>query len=79
MTVEFEYKIDGELYVALEEHLAEVAVLTEEKKSLEKRLANAKAALARCRKQEEYHSRAASRQARWDADYVPYGEDERGD
>lgn len=73
-----EYRIDGELYVALEEHIADVALLTEEKKSLEKRLVNAKAALARCRKQEEVRSLAESRQARWDADYVPYSEyDER--
>lgn len=65
-----EYKIDGELYVALEDHIAEVVLLVERIKTL-------KAALIRSRMREEAQSRAVSRQARWDSDYVPYGEDER--
>ena len=65
-----EYKIDGELYVALEDHIAEISSLVE-------RIENLKAALARSRRREEANSLAASRRARWDFDYVPYGEDER--
>ncbi len=65
-----EYEIDGELYVALEDHIAEVVILA-------KRLDNVKEALAYCRKREESRSQAASRQALWDADYVSYGDDDR--
>lgn len=36
---------------------------------------NLRVSLARYRKQEEARSRQASRQARWDADYVPYQDD----
>ena len=65
-----EYEFDDELYVALEDHIAEMAPLIE-------RIQNLQSALSRCRKREEAHSRAVSRRARWDADYVPYGEDDR--
>lgn len=65
-----EYEFDEEPYVALEDHLAATASLIE-------RIQNLQSALLRCRKREDAQSRAVSRQARWDADYVPYGEDER--
>ena len=65
-----EYEFDEELYVALEDHIAEMAPLIE-------RIQNLQSALSCCRKREVAQSRAASRRARWEADHVPYGEDDR--
>ena len=65
-----EYEFDGELYVAFEDHIAEIAPLIE-------RIQNLQSALSLCRKREKAQSRAASSRARWEADYVPYGEDDR--
>ena len=66
-----EYEFDDELYVALEDHIAEMVPLIE-------RIQNLQSVLSHCRKREKANSRVVSRRARWEADYVPYGEDERG-
>lgn len=65
-----EYEFDDELYVALEDHIAGMVPLIERIQSLQ-------SVLSRCRKREAAQSRAVSRRARWEDDYVPYGEDDR--
>ena len=70
-----EFEFDGELYVKLEDHIASVALLIEDNKVLTDRLDKTKTSLLRCRRQAQARSESDSRQARWDADYVPYGED----
>jgi hypothetical protein len=61
-----------------EHHVEETTFLIEEVRKLAKRVDQQAAALRGYRRQEEQRQRQASRQARWDQDYLPYQEDDEG-
>ena len=71
------HEFDGRQYVPVEHHQAETEFLIGKVRELAERIDKLKAALARYRRQDAQQQRWQSRQARHDADHLPYAEDDR--
>lgn len=71
------HEFDGRQYVSAEHHQAETVFLIDTVRALAERIDRLKAALATYRRQDAQQRRWQGRQARYEADHLPYQEDDQ--